>query len=118
MGILKGVWADIKARWNEDVSGYTLSEFSGGKKFIALHPLLAKLINYTIAVLRIFLYWIGTGLIGIVGPAFGVIEIVINWSKLMNAGASGIIGIVIFAVLVILMEVIWVIPYFVSKMEK
>jgi hypothetical protein len=115
MNILKGVWADISKLWSEDISGVTLSEFSGGKKLMILHPTLSSFINYTIAVLRIILYWIGTGLIGIVGPVLGTYEIIVNWSKLMGSGATGIVGIVIFAVLVVLLETIWVIPYFISK---
>jgi hypothetical protein len=113
--MLKGVWADISKLWSEDISGVTLSEFSGGKKLMILHPALSAIINYTIAVLRIILYWIGTGLIGIVGPVLGIYEIIVNWSTLMGSGSTGIVGIVIFAVLVVLLETIWVIPYFISK---
>jgi len=115
LNILKGVWEDVKARWTDDVSGYTLSQFSGGKKFILLHPILAKIIDYFIAVLRIFMYWIGTGIIGIVGPWLGVFLIIYYFKQLLSHGIGGIIGILVYIVFFVFIEWKWVIPYFLSK---
>jgi len=115
LNILKGVWEDIKARWTDDVSGYTLSQFSNGKEFIALHPKLAKVIDYSIAVLRIFMYWIGTGIIGIVGPWLGVVLIIYYFKQLLAYGLVGIAGIILYLAFFVFIEWKWVIPYFLSK---
>jgi len=115
LNIFKGVWGDIKARWTDDVSGYTLSQFSNGKEFMTLHPKLAKVIDYSIAILRIFMYWIGTGIIGIIGPWLGIILIVYYFKHLLSYGIGGIIGILVYVVFFVFIEWKWVIPYFLSK---
>ena len=115
LNILKGVWEDIKARWTDDVSGYTLSQFSNGKEFIVLHPKLAKVIDYSVAVLRIFMYWIGTGIIGIVGPWLGVVLIIYYFKQLLAYGLVGIAGIILYLAFFVFIEWKWVIPYFLSK---
>lgn len=113
--IISGVWGDIVVLWKQDVSGYTLSEYSSFPSWRLRHPFLASILNYGMAVLRILLYWIATGLVGIVGPIFACIEIGIHWRAIVHYGASGMVGITLFVVLVVLLEALWVIPYFVSK---
>jgi len=115
LNILKGVWGDIKARWDEDVTGKTLSEFESGPNLIKKHPKLAKLINYFIAVSRIFMYWIGTGIIGIVGPWLGIVLIAYYFKQILAYGIVGIIGIILYLAFFVFIEWKWVIPYFLSK---
>jgi len=115
LNIFKGVWEDIKTRWDEDVTGKTLSEFESGPNLIKKHPILAKLIDYSIAILRLFMYWIGTSIIGIVGPWLGIVLIVYYFRQLLSYGIGGILGILIYLAFFVFIEWKWVIPYFLSK---
>jgi len=115
LNIFKGVWADVKARWDEDISGKTLLEFQSGPHLYEKYPRLFYLLCYVVAIWRILEYWIGTGIIGIIGPWLGVILIIYYFKQLLAYGVVGIAGIILYLAFFVFIEWKWVIPYFLSK---
>ena len=77
--MFKNIYLHILSLWKQDVNGSTLNEFTGYSNFSKAHPLMAKVVNYSLAIFRLFFYWFCFGLVTAVAPVLGIAALI--WYK-------------------------------------
>lgn len=103
-----GVWLEIMARFDEDISGKTLNEYVYIKtKLRPAHPVIADILDAGMAfILRPLMYWIAFGVIFFLGP-WAFVLASLYWHNFFAA----LIGFLV----AVFIDYIFIYPYLKSK---
>lgn len=96
-----GIWQEILARFEEDISGKTLNEYTYVKMVLRPeHPFIADVLDALMAfILRPIMYWLAFGVIFILGP-WGFALASLCWHNFITALIAMLVAVFIDAVFI------------------